>query len=188
MSSPPMPQNMARCLTTLAEYQSDGSGCRMEFRSSSWPSNGKRPTARLFQPQALLAMGQASFANFSHMNSGERLIFRLLPAASNVDWRFLLSGLVPTMTPSIVLRPLSISPYFAAIVHLLTCREGLFNVRGDGDRLASLKGKAISSCQPLDPPSNPPFDFFLRAGSRVPTGGFEPPTNGLQNRKTENRH
>src|SRR5215470_2673838 len=100
MSLLPMPQNMARCLTTQAGYQSDGSGCRMEFRSSGWQSNGKRPTARLFQPQALLGMGQASFASFSHMNLGERLIFRLLPAASNVDWRFLLSGLVATMTPS----------------------------------------------------------------------------------------
>src|SRR5215510_4678885 len=91
VSEPPMPPNMARCLTTLAGYQFDGSGCRMEFRSSDWPSNGRRPTARLFQPQVLLAMGQASFANFSLMNSGGRLIFRLFPAASNVDWRFLLS-------------------------------------------------------------------------------------------------
>jgi len=83
---------MARCLTTPAGYQSDGSGCRMEFHISGWPSNGKRPTARLFQSQVLLAMGQASFANFSLMNLGEPLIFRLLPAASNADWRFLPTG------------------------------------------------------------------------------------------------
>jgi hypothetical protein len=33
---------------------------------------------------------------------------------------------------------------------------------GEGDRQVPLKSNAISSCQPLDPPSNPPFYLFLK--------------------------
>jgi PAS domain S-box-containing protein len=90
-SSQPTPQNMAHYPTTAAGCHSGGSGYRMEFNTIGWPSNGKRSAAPQLQRQVRLATRQASFANLSLMNSGERLIFRLLPAASNVDWRFLLS-------------------------------------------------------------------------------------------------
>src|SRR5262249_39576484 len=90
---------MAHCPTTVAEYQSGGSGCRMGLRLIGWPSIGKRSAVLQFRPQVLLAMGPASFANSSHMNSRERLILRFLRAGENVDWRVLLTGAAATVAP-----------------------------------------------------------------------------------------
>src|SRR5215471_1401405 len=82
---------MGHCPTTVAGSRSGGTGWRMEVPIIGWPSNGKRSAAPQFRRQVLLAMGPASFVSLSLMNSGERLILRLLLAGCDVDWRFLLS-------------------------------------------------------------------------------------------------
>ena len=82
---------MAHYPATVAGYQSGGTGCRVEFRIGGWPSIGKRSAALPFQVQVLLAMGPASFASLSLMNSEERLSLRLLPAGSDVGWKSLLT-------------------------------------------------------------------------------------------------
>src|SRR5215470_18174954 len=86
-----MPQSMAHSQAGPVECRSVGGGYETDRQIGSL-LNGRKSTVLLFEPQADLAMGRASFANSFPLSLAVQLNSLLLPAELGAGWKFPASG------------------------------------------------------------------------------------------------
>src|SRR5215470_8473918 len=86
-----MPQSMAHSQAGPVECRSVGGGYRTDRQTGSL-LNGRKSTVLLFEAQADLAMGRASFANSFPLSLAAKWNSLLLPAELGAGWKFPATG------------------------------------------------------------------------------------------------